>query len=62
MECVTIWLQDIFLVNGLNKPGPAEFPPIAVITWLKNVAIVCLKRYQVQAEKRKREGNYFSLN
>ena len=26
-----------------NTPGPAAFPPIAVMTWLKNVAIVCSK-------------------
>lgn len=24
-------------------PGPAAFPPMADITWLKNVAIVCLE-------------------
>lgn len=26
-----------------KKPGPAVFPPIAVMTWLKNAEIVCLE-------------------
>lgn len=30
-------------ISILEIPGPAEFPPIEVITWLKNVAIVCFK-------------------
>ena len=27
-----------------NSPGPAAFPPMAVMTWLKNVAMVCFQK------------------
>lgn len=43
-----------------NKPGPAEFPPIVVITWLKNVAIVCLKMYKCEQRKGREEAKKIS--
>jgi len=29
----------------VSIPGPAEFPPIAAMTWLKNIATDCSRQY-----------------
>lgn len=52
---VHILVQEI---SKLEIPGPAEFPPIAVITWLKNVAIACFKHRKPTIMLQKMKRNF----